>query len=352
MASPNPSDAPRFTLGRSLLFSTVIVVTLLGAAEGVLRLVGVRPPVRPRLLLRTIDVDIDFPFMRPDAELFWAPRPGFDGRFLGEPVHVNSLGLRGPEPELPKPPGRTRVACFGDSITFGYGVGDEQTYAFRLSRELAGRGVDTVNAAVTGYTSHQALARLRALAPALQADVATFCIGWNDGTRRIVDDREYARRLRRVMAVEGTLDRLYLYRALKRLYLGALVVRPEGRAPEARRVALPDYRANLAAIVATCRQHGIRPVFVALPRRRQPQGTPVESPYPAAFAQAARELGVPLLALGPLGYDTAPEDNSRYFIDTLHFSAEGHALAARLLAQQMVERRLVTSAVEPGGPRP
>jgi len=342
-----PSEAPRFSLGRSLLFSTVIVVTLLGAAEGLLRLVGVRPPVRPRLLLRAIDVDIDFPFMRADPELFWSPRPGFEGEFLGKPVRIDALGLRGDGVSLPKPPGRRRVVCFGDSITFGYGVGDQETYAFLLGRELAAQGVETVNAGVTGYTSHQVRKRLRALAPTLQADVATFCIGWNDGTRRVVDDREYDRRLHRVMAVEGLLDRVYIYRALKRLYLGALVAHPEGQPREAYRVSLPQYRENLEAIVALCRQHGIQPAFVSLPRRRQPGQAPVESPYPGALAAAARELGVPLLEAGPLGYDTAPEDNQRLFIDTLHFSPEGHAQLARLLAAQLVERGLV-----PAGPAP
>lgn len=341
MPDPSPAGEPRFSLGRSLLFSAVIVLTLLGAAEGLLRLVGVRPPVRPRLLLRAIDVDIDFPFMRADAELFWSPRPGFAGQFLGQPVRINALGLRGDEVSLPKPPGRRRVVCFGDSITFGYGVGDQQTYAFLLGRELSGRGVETLNAGVTGYTSHQVLKRLRALAPVLQADVATFCIGWNDGTRRVVDDREYDRRLRQVMSVEGLLDRVYIYRALKRLYLGTLVKRPEGQSREAFRVSLPQYRENLEAIVAVCREHGIRPAFVALPRRRQPGEAPAESPYPAAFAAAARELDVPLLGAGPLGYETAPEDNQRDFIDALHFSPEGHALLARLLAAQLVERGLL-----------
>ena len=52
-------------------------------------------------------------------------------------------------------------------------------------------------------------------------------------------------------------------------------------------------------------------------------------------------LGVPLLEAGPLGYDTAPEDNQRLFIDTLHFSREGHAELARLLAAQLVEQGLV-----------
>jgi len=335
---------PRFTLGRSLFLSSVIVAAVFGLAEVGLRIVGVSPPVRPRLLLRAIDVDIDFPFMRADPELFWSPRPGFQGEFLGRPVRIDALGLRGDEVARPKPAGRCRVVCFGDSITFGYGVGDRETYTARLAEELRTRGVETINAGVTGYTSHQVLKRLRMLAPVLQADVATFCIGWNDGTRRPVDDREYDRRLGQVMAVEGLLDRLYLYRAMKRVYLRTLVVRSAGNLPQTQRVPMPSYRENLKLLVAVCREYGIRPAFVALPRRRRAGEAPLESPYPAAFAAAARELGVPLLETGQLGYDTAPIDNRLLFIDSLHFSPAGHAVLARLLAEQLVARGLVPDA--------
>lgn len=343
MASTSPG--PRFTLGRSLFLSSIIVAAVFGLGEAVLRVIGVSPPVKPRLLLRAIDVDIDFPFMRADAELFWSPRPGFRGEFLGKPVRIDALGLRGDEFVRPKPAGRRRVACFGDSITFGYGVGDAETYSARLAEELRSRGVETLNAGVTGYTSHQVLKRLARLAPLLQADVATFCIGWNDGTRRPVDDREYDRRLGRVMAVEGLLDRLYLYRAMKRVYLKALVTRRAGDLPQTQRVPLPQYRENLEALVALCRAQGIRPAFVALPRRRRLGEAPLESPYPAAFAAAAHDLGVPLLESGELGYDTAPPDNQSLFIDTLHFSPAGHALLARLLAEQLVARGLVPDAL-------
>src|SRR5919108_3245697 len=94
----HPGAAPRFSRSRSLFFAFVIVTAFFAGAEGVLRLVGVRRPVRPRILLRSLDVDIEFPFMRPDPEVFWAPRPGWRGVFLGKPVTINSLGLRGPEP--------------------------------------------------------------------------------------------------------------------------------------------------------------------------------------------------------------------------------------------------------------
>jgi hypothetical protein len=46
--------------------------------------------MRPQILLRRIDVDITFPFMRPDRDLRWSLRPGFRGVFMGKMVSVST----------------------------------------------------------------------------------------------------------------------------------------------------------------------------------------------------------------------------------------------------------------------
>src|SRR5204862_427835 len=86
------------------------------------------------------------------------------------------------------------------------GVGDDDTYAAQLRQHLGQRDVDVINAGVTGYTSHQVLALLRRVSPVLDLDVATFCVGWNDGNHRPLDDRQFERRLHASMAVERLLS--------------------------------------------------------------------------------------------------------------------------------------------------
>ncbi len=341
------ADAPRFSKRRTVLYSLVLVFGFFGLAEVALRIVGVPEPVRPRILLQSMDMDVSFPFMRADPDLFWSLRPGFSGEFQRSRVTINALGLRGPEVVVPKPPGRRRIVCFGDSITFGFGLGDDEAYPACLGRALAGRGADVVNAGVTGYTSHQVLGLLRRVAPAVDADVATFCVGWNDGNERAVNDREYARRLRTVGAVESALGHVYLYRAAKGLYLRfqARQVRKGGKAvtaavrssdPSGRgaRVPIAEYRENLEAIVAECRARGIRPVFVALPMRRRAGDAPFESPYPGALAAAGQALGVPVVGIGVLGLG-ATGSNEDLFIDSIHFSRDGSERMAREIARQL-----------------
>ena len=327
------SAAPSFSRRRSLVLSALIVAAFFATAEGLLRLVGVRPAVRPRMLLRAIDTDIDLPFMRADPELFWSPRPGFQGSFMGGSVTINSLGLRGEEPR-PRWAGARRIACFGDSITFGYGVGDQETYPFLLDRALAPAGVEAVNAGVTGYTSHQVRGLVPRVADEAPFDVALVCIGWNDGTWRPVDDREYERRLASVNAVEGMADHSYLYRAIKGLYVRALVRGVQEQKRTTPRVPVALYRENLAAIVGACRARSIRPVLVGLPHRRLAGDPPVDRLYPDALEEAARALQVPLLDPGELGTaGTAP--NGESFIDSLHLSPAGHQRMSETILRQL-----------------
>jgi lysophospholipase L1-like esterase len=199
--------------------------------------------------------------------------------------------------------------------------------------------VEALNAGVTGYTSHQVLGRLRRLAGSTRIDVATFCIGWNDGTQRVVDDREFARRVRLSMAVEGWADRLYLYRLMKKAYLAAAMT-PATAQTRKPRVSLPQYRENLEAIVRECRARGIRPVFIALPARRKAGEPRVRSHYMDALAELTAHLDVPLLGAGALGLAEAPPSNAEHFIDSLHFSPSGHRLMAEQIARQLVEREI------------
>jgi lysophospholipase L1-like esterase len=336
---------PEFSLGRSLFFSSLIFVVFFGAIEALLRLVGVRLPEQPTIilvdLLKNVDTDISLPFMRADPEVFWSPIPGFKGKFEGKTVTINSLGLRGAEVTLPKPQGRKRLICFGDSITFGYGVGDDETYPFALGRDLKDRGVDVVNAGVTGYTSHQVLGLLRRITPIVDPDIATVLIGWNDGNIRAVDDQEYERRIRRITALEGgILGHIYTYRVMKGLYLRAAVLgglqRKKGDPRFVNHRASPEeYRHNLERIVEECRARRVRPVFIAFPHRKKKGEAPPKFDYSPILSEAAREQGVPLLDVGDLGLAAPLESNEGYFLDSLHLTPEGNNLMGRLLERQL-----------------
>jgi len=87
------------------------------------------------------------------------PRPHVHGRHavpgkFDVRVTVNGQRFRGPREYAPRPPaGVTRVAVLGDSMTFGWGVDDQETYPAQLETILSGRtgrGHEVMNAGYPG----------------------------------------------------------------------------------------------------------------------------------------------------------------------------------------------------------
>jgi len=84
-------------------------------------------------------------------------RPGYRGRLtrIGDydtSIAVNSLGLRGPETTVRKPPGTFRILAVGDSFTFGFGVEAEESFVALLQEKLRDQGlaVESLNAGTPG----------------------------------------------------------------------------------------------------------------------------------------------------------------------------------------------------------
>lgn len=88
----------------------------------------------------------------------WTPRPGFVGLFRGRRTSINARGYRGPQYDFAPRPDARRVVVLGDSITFGYGVADDETFAHRLDARHP--EVEVVNLAVEGYGTAQQLLKL------------------------------------------------------------------------------------------------------------------------------------------------------------------------------------------------
>jgi lysophospholipase L1-like esterase len=116
----------------------------------------------------------------------WSFKPNSrDESYVGVPIRINNLGMRGADTTVAKPPGVFRILGVGDSITFGYGVRYEDTFLQVLERRLnagsAGRvRYEVLNAGNprTGldYYTHV----IEGSAPALQPDLILVCMALND----------------------------------------------------------------------------------------------------------------------------------------------------------------------------
>ena len=105
--------------------------------------------------------------------------------YIGVPVRINNLGLRGDDTSVSKSDGTVRIIGIGDSIAFGYGVREESTFLRRLEVELNQNRRDdlrfqVLNAGVpaTGLDYYQHF--LVAKVPALKPDAIIISICLND----------------------------------------------------------------------------------------------------------------------------------------------------------------------------
>jgi lysophospholipase L1-like esterase len=110
-----------------------------------------------------------------DDSIVYELRPGVQGRFLGMPVVINSLGMRDRERVPAKGPETFRVVGLGDSLMFGWGVRQEETFLALLEKELNARpskaNFEIWNLAVPGYNSVQEVAMFAAKADSIRPDL-------------------------------------------------------------------------------------------------------------------------------------------------------------------------------------
>ena len=121
---------------------------------------------------------------RVDPEIRYTPLPNQRGWIDDGFVTTNSLGFRGPEPVTPKPPQRFRIVAVGDSVTFGFGVNDRETFCAQtealLREHMHGVDLDVVNIAVPGFDTRQEVVLLRRSVSQLEPNLVLVGLYSND----------------------------------------------------------------------------------------------------------------------------------------------------------------------------
>jgi lysophospholipase L1-like esterase len=292
-------------------------------------------------------VDIFSPVWRAEDRMALLRKfvPTLPDEFRNNPtwtIDLNSQGYRSQEADVVKPASTVRVACIGDSWTFGMNVDRERTYPERLAarlREAApGTRYEVLNFGVLGYSSYQGLQLLKSRVLALRPDIVAIGFGMNDSGVSGYRDKDALRGAPPAFPVRAarTLSDLELYKLLHYIaerikfqpkplgdYLKEEASKGSGdldySSMEAwTRVSPKDYEENLREMIHVSTDEGAR---VVLLDNELWDG----SPYRPVLRRIAADTHVPL-------------------VDSLHLIAD-----ARTATQHQIEARshLEASRAEP-----
>jgi len=121
-----------------------------------------------------------------DPDIVYELAPDLHVSFLGAPLSTSHAGFRDRDYSTEKPAGTFRVLGVGDSIMFGWGVGDGEDYLSLVEAQLAARHVggpvEILNTAVPGYNSVMEVATLRGKGIAYAPDLVIVGLCGNDAS--------------------------------------------------------------------------------------------------------------------------------------------------------------------------
>jgi len=120
----------------------------------------------------------------PNPDMTYILRANSQFTTLGVPFRTNELGFRD-RPIFDKAPGVFRILCLGDSVTFGTGVANEQTYPNVLEgmiQEVAtpGMTIDVINAGISAYNARNIRGLLQQYINYLRPDAVVYAFVEND----------------------------------------------------------------------------------------------------------------------------------------------------------------------------
>ncbi|RIL11575.1 MAG: hypothetical protein DCC75_02045, partial [Proteobacteria bacterium] len=179
-------------------------------------------------------------------------------------IESNDLGFRsGPLPPS-KQPGTFRVAVFGDSSSFGWGVNQDDSLSSLLPRLLEkrypGRKFEAVNFAIPGDSSEYGRLIFEKFAAQIDADLVIIGFGANDAKKVGASHQKQVDRFRtgmRTVQIEKLLQRSSLIRVLSRLLRKEQNIEgAEKRATPA--VRLNRYRENLKFMASRSIEYGAK----------------------------------------------------------------------------------------------
>jgi lysophospholipase L1-like esterase len=287
-----------------------------------------------------------------DDELIYSLRPNRERVAVNEEfterASTNSVGLRD-DPIRTRDEFDERIVVLGDSMIFGHGVDDSESFPNQLEAVLgeSGRNVDVINAGIKGYGTDGAFKLWTSrLAPLeLAPDLIIFAIYSND-LHDNIGQPLYGIERGALVPIDPTKNWIYLLGDIERrtpeffrnrILYGLVLSRFVGRdvygvLPDLGEAELIDWAARKALLqirdlAALGKREGFRVMVLGIPYR---DGPPHFYDWLAPVAKNGVQFFDP--SLDPLWTN---EKDRLFFATDYHFTAAGNRLFAEMVAEEL-----------------
>jgi len=297
----------------------------------------------------SVEIDDEAPTMPGNPYLLYEYRPGVHQE-RGVAVTINSLGLRGDEPVIPKPNNQLRFMTTGDSSVFGFGVADAEVFS-AVAADMFGDNVEDINAAIPGYSTYQSINLLRLRALQTEPDLFVIANIWSDNNFGDRVDRDLLAAYETYEeSASGNLRRVLAKSAIFRILDWNLRVQPatsrvddyvqktgwlrqSGPQIGVRRVEINDYATNLETLVSIASEVGAEVVFMMLANNEdldEPGPGKAWDPYRQVIRDTASRHGAPIIDV-PTLFQESGLSRDQLFLDEMHPTTAGHRIMGESL---------------------
>ncbi|MBI4016102.1 MAG: hypothetical protein HY363_00235 [Candidatus Aenigmarchaeota archaeon] len=321
----------------------------------------------------------------------WVYKPGTNGNHVtGEfnsSYYINSFGMRDEERLLKKSPNVTRILLLGDSFTAGFGVQQNETYAYLLEQMLnqPDRPVEVWNAGIDGYSPDTEYVLLKDKIEMIKPDIVMLGFyvandvtdlcknSWETDPRglpqrvhsnlvlvennqlRFADNHLNSYKIGVLKYVDIILMRIsHLYILIKKTFFAGGNVYSEGiyvmidKFPEMR-IQLERTKHLLTELANLSTQHNATFHLIIIPERSQvneeewnivrqkfARYSPDRDRPQKELVQWCNENNITCIDLFPAL--RASTEQTYYLITDSHFTTAGHRVAAETIAKTLRER--------------
>ena len=280
---------------------------------------------------------------QPDERVLWVPQQGRNKVTVVNhlPDNIDAQGFRYKEDLGPKKSGQLRIFTFGDSVTDGWGVSDDQTYSSVLEKLLDSDSCprhtfQVVDAGVNAYSNSMAIDRLTTVIDdKYDPDMVILAYAFNTYFERLayLQGAEREKMLRRValksyarrsaiynFLIEDLLREVVYYRFRRLLTQGTW--NTQNSQPD---MDPAPYKVKLNDAWELCQRRNVPMVILVL--GTLDQRTELDQ-YQVAMLDFARDRHVPLVNMIDV---LRSKDQAPYYMDHVHPTAIGQELIAEEL---------------------